>query len=156
MLLQSTRANDVGGVFFRVLARAKTTPNEASPVSASVRILRCMLRERQLAARMREEVESTDELPVGAFYQFGQAWQATLPLFHFASTLSQLYWLITGGYSYNHYRDLAEHVERACALFEEFVSAALSATNGGYGVYGVEEEDELLDALFYRVQDRFG
>lgn len=104
---------------------------------------------------MREEVESSDELTVGALYHFGQIWQTSLPVYDFTATLNQLYWLINGGYCYNYYLDLAQHVERACRLFQDFVQAALSSTNGGYGVYGIEEEDELLDALFSRVQGCF-
>lgn len=104
---------------------------------------------------MREEIESPDELTIGAIYHFGQIWQTALPVYDFASTLNQLYWLTNREYSYNCYLDLAQHVERAGRLFLDFVRAALSSRNGGYGVYGVEEEDELLDALHSRLQSRF-
>ena len=107
-------------------------------------------------AREAEPV-AIEELFVGANYQFGRRTvRQPTPKFNLKSAVLQLYWLSSASAFRLKYLDLALRLERMCRLYADFCVPALSATNGGYGVYGVLEEDELLSALHTRLNlERF-
>lgn len=118
-------------------------------------LLRSLVKLRRFAREA--DPVAIEELFIGANYQFGRRTvRQPTPKFNLEAAILQLYWLSSARAFRLEYLDLAERLERVCRLYADFCVPALSATNGGYGVYGVLEEDELLSALHTRLNlERF-